>query len=234
MSLAGVFALLTAFAFTVALVLAARLPVGGPGFDRVAKMSFISAMFLFAVVAISNSLEHLDVTSVLDQYEDYFEIMFVPILAYGAYLWQASFQMHAAQETSAHIGRQDRLLADIFETTPTGLIVVDGVGRITQANQRAQEILGLDGRDESGCFRTPPWTLRDSRRESGEEGEPGVFDVLPCCELEKGLGFFLTWPDGRRQVLTVNCAPAPESDDGERAHVISIDDVSYRKAFDSE
>lgn len=117
-------------------------------------------------------------------------------------------------DVSARVGAERRqrteheLLSRILDTVLAGITVLDGEGRITFANRRAEAILGLTRAEIEGrTYRDPAWSLEAA------DGGPIAEPDLPFARLRDtkqpvaGVRHAIRWPDGRRRVLSVNGTP---------------------------
>ena len=127
------------------------------------------------------------------------------------------------------------LIEQMMETSPAGIIRVDAAGRITYANRRAGEILGLPALTGPGWIRTfndPTWEVTDiDGAPFSEENYPfsivkkthePVFDVRHAIHRD----------DGRRALLSVNAAPIFDADGAFEGMVATIDDITEK--FEAE
>ncbi|MDP2234775.1 MAG: hypothetical protein Q8K89_14140, partial [Actinomycetota bacterium] len=72
-------------AFLIALGFALDLPVSpGRALELGTKLAMVAIMALYVFVGVSNMLEHAGITTALDLYEDYAEVLFVPLIMYAA------------------------------------------------------------------------------------------------------------------------------------------------------
>lgn len=104
------FMFLTAFFVTAYSVLRAR--------DRIAALAavcLLAAMALMTFVSVSNALEHLQITSYYDGFEDYAEVLFVPLLTYAMYGLYAQSHRERAIRDRAAVARLGGRLARSFE-----------------------------------------------------------------------------------------------------------------------
>jgi len=101
-------------------------------------------------------------------------------------------------QSSSSLGTQNRCLIDrIFEASPVSIAVVDPAGNIAFANERAEEILGLE-RDEitSRTYRQPEWKLYyDDGTPIAVEEHP-VTRVLETGVVDYGFEHWIELPDG--------------------------------------
>jgi signal transduction histidine kinase len=148
--------IVSAIAFAVALVLVLMIPARwfGPA-GRVTKGFMAVAMCLYLFVGVSNTLQWAKITGALDPAEDYMEILFVPMIAYVVYSLAASQRLRAVEDAEERIRAEHELLESILETSPSGIMVIDGEGLVSFANDGARDVLQLEETDDSGHYRIP-------------------------------------------------------------------------------
>ena len=126
-------------AIGVAAVFHKHLPKMNP---RAAALIMLT-MALTAFVMLSNTLEHLDITSSLDWIEDLVGIAFFPLLGYAYYLIWVEQEMDKLRGTARAAHAEHDMLMNVMDVTPAGIALVDSAGRITFANEYARTILEL-------------------------------------------------------------------------------------------
>lgn len=99
--------------FLSAAVLAVRLR--SPLLDRPARAFLVVGLTIYAIVGLSNLLEHADILATLDQYEDYLEIVFLPFFTFFIYGVARSYEQHQRSRAEAALQAQ-ALLAGKFES----------------------------------------------------------------------------------------------------------------------
>ena len=77
--------LVALLAFGVATVFALRTPIQAPAVGRLVKYSTLAVAAVYALVSVSNLLEHAGVTAFFDVYEDFAEVLYVPLVASAIY-----------------------------------------------------------------------------------------------------------------------------------------------------
>ena len=112
------------------------------------------------------------------------------------------------KKTEMEIRRERDLNARIMETSPIGITVVDAEGKITFANSRAEEILGLSkDHIQQRDYNAPSWRITDFN------GQPFPDQQLPFRRVAttkipaRNVQHAIEWPDGRRILLSINAAP---------------------------
>lgn len=138
-----IFDVVSALAFGVAVIYALRLPLSpGRGIELGTKLAMVIMMFLYAFVGISNIFEHAQITAILDPFEDYFEVLFVPLFAYAAISSAAANRLRRELQIQQELRVERDFSSSVMNATPAGIILVDGSGIYQFSNERAQQLLG--------------------------------------------------------------------------------------------
>jgi PAS domain S-box-containing protein len=125
--------------------------------------------------------------------------------------------------------RQRRRLKQILKSVPACVVQLNTSGEFVFANQRAEEVLGLNPTDVTGLeYNDPEWNLRDL------DGNPLPDDELPfrkVCDTGEpvhDIRHMIERPDGTHEILSVSGAPI-FGDDGTIENVIfALTDVTER------
>lgn len=191
-----------AFAASAVLVLLAR-PAKRGVFDTWSRGFLFAAMALYAMVGVSNTLEHLGVTAALDVYEDYMELLFVPLLAYAAHQAYMRSLLNERGRAFWALDRQHEMMLSVIDTVPCGIVIVDDTGRVTFANSAARRILMVSEDASTGTQRPADWVAVDADGSPQGSGEPGR---LPAIASVTGSDVTqrILWPDGETTVLSVS------------------------------
>ncbi len=129
---------------------------------------------------------------------------------------------------------RDQLTA-IMETSRVGILFVDLDGRITMANRRAEEVLGLSR--ESITSMTYDATDWRSRALDGSPLAPehlAVGRVIATGEAVTDVRQSIEWPDGRKVVISINAAPLAGPDGTVTGVVAAFDDITEAAKADAE
>ncbi|TFG73776.1 MAG: GAF domain-containing protein, partial [Anaerolineales bacterium] len=102
---------------------------------------------VMAYVFLSNSLEWMGLTNVLDPYEDYAEVVWPLLWGAALYVWIQSSMVNALLHSTRILEHVQHLTAGIMDTSPTGIIVVGRDGNISFANAYAGRIIGISKED---------------------------------------------------------------------------------------
>ena len=118
-------------------------------------------------------------------------------------------------------------LSAIMEMSAIGIIFVDADGRMTMANRRAEEVLGLGREDITAlAYDAPGWHAKTLK------GEPLPPEAYPIARaLATGMAVHdvrhgIEWPDGRRVILSVSATPLKRSDGKITGVVAVFDDIT--------
>jgi PAS domain S-box-containing protein len=124
----------------------------------------------------------------------------------------------------------DGLVSTLFEALPVGVTLLGPSGRITRANGRAEEVLGLtDAEISERTYDDPAWEIVDER------GEPIPAEELPFARVRAtGEPVFesehgIRWPDGSERWLSINAAPLDSGTEGPAQVVAVITDVTEQR-----
>jgi hypothetical protein len=131
--------------------------------------------------------------------------------------------------------RERDLISRIMTTSPVGIVVADQAGKITFANQRAKEILGLtkDAIDSRTCS-VLDWGVTDA------EGHPLTGQLLPLKQvLESGqpvqeICHALDFPNHRRVLLSTNATSLFDVAGKIDGMVVTVEDITERLALEAQ
>ena len=127
--------------------------------------------------------------------------------------------------------RQERDLRErIFETSPTGILVVDTNGAISFVNEYAAELLGVS-KEQISDFE-PLLSTVEVITPEGTQAEGDIYRQIlstgdPVYDMERQI----THPDGQQRWISVNGAPLRDPSDEMTAVVLTLDDITERKQY---
>ncbi|MFB6086776.1 MAG: sensor histidine kinase [Halodesulfurarchaeum sp.] len=131
-------------------------------------------------------------------------------------------------------GPDSKLLDRIFETSPTGIVVLTPDGSITRCNDRAEELLGLEESDIEGMtYAEPEWTFTDEAGEQVPESAHPFVQVRDSGGPIFGQEFRMERPHADPVYLSISGAPIVESGEVKRL-VFAFEDVSDRRERERE
>lgn len=183
------------------------------------------ATLLYTLVSLSNVLERLDVAPGLDLYEDYVEVLFVPLLAYALFSWLAGLRIEDAERYAAMLAREHEFLAGVAETAPDPILVVDDSGIPTFANEAARGALDLSDDGAAARLNAERWRLQPLAGEA-PPSEPGRFTLRAPHRREEDVLYELHMPDGTRRVLSVNSTPMTDRGGHHGATIVAFRDIT--------
>lgn len=141
MSLPAIADIVALLAFGTAVYFVLRIPGNAPGVGRYVKSTLLAASGVYFLVSISNMLEHAGITDMFDVYEDFAEVLYIPLVAWVLYNRISAQRLLEAQRAEESIRREHELLVNILNTTPAGILVADGDGSVAMANEVAEQMI---------------------------------------------------------------------------------------------
>ena len=123
--------------------------------------------------------------------------------------------------------RQQPLLEQVLDSTPSGLLVVDPRGRISYVNHAGERILNRASDEICGAlYHDNQWGITSFQGDPMEPAELPLAQVLRNGRTVRGLRHTVRLQDGRRRYLRLNASPL-RRDSGEIHHVvICFDDIT--------
>ncbi len=140
----------------------------------------------------------------------------------------ASFSDITERKTAeTDLKKKNDLIIKLMETSPVGIVTLDGEGSISYANKRAEEILGLSKSSiTSRPYNTPAWTI------SALDGGPYPEDQLPFNLVKsRGKAVFdirhaINLPDGTRIALSIHASPIQGEEGRFEGIIATIENIS--------
>lgn len=220
-SIADVIALV-AFSASLVLVLRAKMTYLGQPYGRAVKVFLALAFSVYVFSAASNVLERTGITRVLSQYEDYGEVLFVPLIAYVVWVTRMALQARELRVAAALVREEHDLLSTVVETGAAGTVMVDLNGDITFANEQARDLLGLTQADKRS-----PWVMPDDLVAAPGD-RPADLRTFASGSKAAGVQTALRTPHGTR-VLSVFSSPVRDGAGGDAGSVVTFVDVTERE-----
>ena len=122
------------------------------------------------------------------------------------------------------------LIERVFEISPVGLVVVEPSGEISFANDRAEDLLGLERDTITGRrYDQPGWNIFYEDGTPIPEAEHPVTRVLESGESVFGFEHWIELADGTERWLSSNAAPILGDDGTVERVVVGIDDATRLK-----
>ncbi|GEM_PF-1924634 len=134
------------------------------------------------------------------------------------------------RETELELERQ--LLDRLFETNPTGIVLLNSAGEITRANSHGEVVLGLSGSALTDrTYDDPNWEIHD------DEGAPIPSDELPFSRVKRsakpvfGYEHGIRLEDGTDRWLSINASPLTDREGTvDRVICVVVDITATRNA----
>jgi PAS domain S-box-containing protein len=216
-------------AFLVAFVTLLRVRADAPRVGLQLKVPMLVMLGLYLFVSFSNVVEHAGITSALDAYEDYAEVLFVPLVAYIVYSWSTAEQLAAATRAERAIRAEHDLLMSVVDTTPAGILVADADGAVWFANDLAERMLDLRATGQGGAMVCPVCA------DEGVVREGGTLDIGAIVSAAPLAGVLQTVPhDGDVRYMSVSATALPSENGGLRRAVLALEDVTERTMLERE
>lgn len=211
----GVFEMVAFVAYVVALGCLAYGAITAQQGSRIPLWFLTAALGLMVFVSSSNALEHLNISEALDPFEDYAEILFLPLLAYGLYGYQVTAQNEQIANARLAADSEHYMLTEIVEHAPIGIAIVDVGGRIGYANPEVRRLLELEDDPSTVGFTSPGKVWRADALD-----EPvGILTVDPGETFDREQFVFKT-PDSEVPLLLSATPLHPEPPHG--ASIVTI------------
>lgn len=132
-------------------------------------------------------------------------------------------------EAEREASRERHRYQQILKAVPRCIVHIDTDGRFTYANDRAQEVLGLDPSDVSGrAYNDPDWQIRDLDGNEIPDDQLPFRRVLDTGEVVEDARHTIRWPDGTERVLSVHGAPIFDGKGDVESTVFALADITER------
>ena len=121
----------------------------------------------------------------------------------------------------------------VLETTPIGIVLLDGDGNIVRANTHAEELLGLSRRNIEGKeYDHPDWDIWDEAGDPIPREDHPVSQVLRTGTTVKGFTHGITLPDGSERWLSSNVAPVRRENGSIEQIIVAMEDITVPKRLE--
>ncbi len=131
--------------------------------------------------------------------------------------------------------RRRHRLEQILKTVPGCVVQLDADGQFVFANERAEEILGLESDEVTDrTHNDPRWDLQDPNGNPIRDEELPFEQIRATGEPVYGERLGIQWPDGTRKLLLVNGAPVFDEDGAFESAVFSLADITDQQERQQE
>jgi PAS domain S-box-containing protein len=225
------FDVVSALAFTAALVLTLRLR--GVHIDATGRLFLAIAVAIYAFVGLSNVLEHAGISTVLDRYEDYAEILFPVVFTFFIFAARSHQEVEQRRRAEAVAATEkDRLLVTL-ESITDAVVATDVEGRVLFYNAAAERLLGHPRAQAIGRPLSTVVRLVDER--TGEQRPDPVAPVLSSGQSPAvAHPPALVGEEGRYRIVEDSAAPIRDHTGALRGAVLVLRDVTERRSVQQE
>jgi len=132
--------------------------------------------------------------------------------------------------------RRDRdLISRIMETSPVGIVVTDQAGKITFANHRAEQVLGLTrvAITQKKCS-VLDWNPTDVEGNPLVEQPSPLKQVLDSGLVAQDVRYTINRPDGQRTLLSTNATPLYDALNKIDGMVVAVEDITGRLMLEAQ
>lgn len=202
--------------FFVAMLVLASTPANAEGpLTRLTKWFMFAAFATRMYVSATKVLVHFVGPSVFEEFADYIEVMFPVLVAMSVFSAFMAQQLGDVRRSQRAVAASSEMMLGLVDAAPAGIMLLDGAGRITFANESARDVLDLFEDAETGGLAMPGVVIRDPSGGTAEDfsylvGEHGHASVRLSAE----------WPSGWRVGLSVAVRPL-DSDAGRAGGMVA-------------
>ena len=126
-------------------------------------------------------------------------------------------------------------IAQIVETVPDGVVMVDSSGKITFANHAAEIILGLEKDTITNRgYNDPAWKITSADGGVFPDEQQPFVRVMRTNKAVKGIEQAIEHPDGSRVILSINAVPLHDVHDNLVGMVAALTDITERKRMEED
>jgi len=132
--------------------------------------------------------------------------------------------------------RRDRdLISRIMETSPVGIVVTDQAGKITFANRRAEDVLGLTKDAIAGrTCSVLDWRSTDLEGNPLVEQPSLLKQVLNSGQVAQDVRYTINRPNGRHFLLSTNATPLFDAANKIDGMVVTVEDITERLMLEAQ
>jgi diguanylate cyclase (GGDEF)-like protein/PAS domain S-box-containing protein len=128
---------------------------------------------------------------------------------------------------------QERL-ANLVETIPMGIIIIDCAGKFELANSVAEQIFGLPRTELIGrSYKDQHWQLKNADGSELKDDWP-LKKVIKTGQPMLGVEYAITTGAGQERILSINAAPYYDRQGNITGIVASMEDITIRKQMEAQ
>lgn len=204
--------------YLVAFVLLFITPTRARSVGSGLKYPLLVAVGLLVFVSLSNVLEHAGITTALDAYEDYAEVLFLPLVAYILFSRSTVEQLASAEAAREATRREHALLMNVVDTAPSGVMVANESGSVWFANGEARRFVHQEGESVSMTM------------------EPGLRSAVVRAVLTAPVRMARTRVEieGEERWFALSATPLATGERQSRQAVVAFQDITEQVASEQE
>jgi PAS domain S-box-containing protein len=141
----------------------------------------------------------------------------------------------SARRSAITAERRRHRFEQILKTVPGCVVQLDADGQFVFANERAEEVLGLESDEVTDrTYNDPRWELQDPHGDPIPDGELPFRRIRETGEPVYAERLTIQWPDGTRKLLLVNGAPVSDENGAFESAVFSLADITDQQERQQE
>lgn len=219
------FDVMAAVAFLGGLMLVPRIP--DRVLDRQARLFLGVCLGIYVFNGVSNTLQHSGITSFLDRFEVYAEILFVPCLLFFLFSAQGTWDERQRVQSEQALRASEARLRELAELLPQLVFEADREGRLTFVNRQGFALTGYGPADlEAGLRVVRLLDAADWTRARADADQVFAGDTL------RGVEYTIRRKDGSNFPGLVFTAPILHAGDPARVRGIIVD-ASHAKQLEA-
>ncbi|HEU5396660.1 MAG TPA: response regulator, partial [Verrucomicrobiae bacterium] len=137
------------------------------------------------------------------------------------------------KRTQETLRRERDFVARIMDTSPAGIIVTDCSGKITFANHRAEEVLGIS-KDTADTRNVLDWQPTDNDGNPLPETRSPLKQVLETGQRAQDVRHLIYGTDGTRTLLSTNATPLFDPANKIHGMVVTVEDITQRLSLEAQ
>jgi PAS domain S-box-containing protein len=145
------------------------------------------------------------------------------------------FDITERKRAKENLRRERDLIARLMDTSPVSITMANRHGELIFANERAEEVLGLNRKEiTSRVYNTPDWRITDLDGGPFPDAELPFRRVMAKKEPVYDVRHAIEWPDGQRRILSINGAPLCDEDGEVERVIFAIEDITDQVRAEEE
>jgi PAS domain-containing protein len=140
-----IFDSLSTLGFLLAFIFTFQIPKDKLG--PTSKLFLSLGIGLYVLVGISNILEHLNIATYFDSYEDYLEILFIPFFMFFLFSLYMEQQLRERERIQEELFEEKERAQVTLDSIGDAVITTDHYGHVKYLNPVAEELTGWVAKD---------------------------------------------------------------------------------------